>query len=93
MLDLTMGYIHLFFRKLHLLLLDDLESRIFDQLLHVIDLSRLHGIGLDHSVSTLSIEPTAATKPHWTEAHRRCYIRLQTEKRQRESHVAAYGIG
>jgi hypothetical protein len=53
---------HLILAERHLLLLDDLESRGLDELLHLVHLAGLHGVGLDHGVGALRVN-TATAEP------------------------------
>jgi hypothetical protein len=58
---------HRWFREGHLLLLDDLEASSLHERLHLVNLARLDGIGLNHGIRALRVEATTP-KSHGLEA-------------------------
>ena len=75
---------HLLLAERHLLLLDDLESRGLDELLHLVHLAGLHGVGLDHGVGALRVN-TATTEPQRGESLRGRNDGLRVSPRRLES--------
>ena len=79
---------HLLLAERHLLLLDDLESRGIDELLHLVHLAGLHGVGLDHGVGALRVN-TATTEPQRGESLRGRNDGLRVSPRRLESAAVA----